>query len=560
MKKSIFYKLIYICLIALIISGAVSAFILQANYENTRIGELTQLLQTASKATDSKDASYISSITGGNRITVMDMEGNVISDSSIDQPMENHRLRPEVSSAIDGNVGVSKRTSSTINTEMMYIAVNSGSSIYRISLPVSGVDTSFLKLIPAIFAGIALACCVAALLSGGISRSLIAPLVSINENLDHIKRKEYDKVNFAPSKYEEISSITNAIDGVLEELSGYIEDISKQNDKMDFILNNMGQGMVLVDENTNIIHCNRYASMLFKNSTSIVGNSLLSLTGEDKICNRTEECIKSGVSRMFDISIHGGVYSVVIDFINTSWQQKGAFILITDVTEIRSRQKLRQEFVDGVAHDLKNPIASIGENADMLRRGLIKDDEQKKEYLHEIVDESIHMKEVIDDLLILSVLDETKDIADCPAIHVYDICTSVEEKLLPMSREMNLSMKVEGNKDTLVKMKPEHLEKVMTELMTNAIKYNVNGGKVMVTVEQKGEKAKISISNTGPGIDPILIPRLFERFYREEQNRSAKIKGAGLGLAIIKHIISLYEGRISVKCIPDVGTTFTVKI
>ncbi len=129
-----------------------------------------------------------------------------------------------------------------------------------------------------------------------------------------------------------------------------------------------------------------------------------------------------------------------------------------------------------------------------------------------------------------------------------------------MSREMNLSMKVEGNKDTLVKMKPEHLEKVMTELMTNAIKYNVNGGKVMVTVEQKGEKAKISISNTGPGIDPILIPRLFERFYREEQNRSAKIKGAGLGLAIIKHIISLYEGRISVKCIPDVGTTFTVKI
>lgn len=560
MKKSIFYKLIYICLIALIISGAVSAFILQANYENTRIGELTQLLQTASKATDSKDASYISSITGGNRITVMDMEGNVISDSSIDQPMENHRLRPEVSSAIDGNVGVSKRTSSTINTEMMYIAVNSGSSIYRISLPVSGVDTSFLKLIPAIFAGIALACCVAALLSGGISRSLIAPLVSINENLDHIKRKEYDKVNFAPSKYEEISSITNAIDGVLEELSGYIEDISKQNDKMDFILNNMGQGMVLVDENTNIIHCNRYASMLFKNSTSIVGNSLLSLTGEDKICNRTEECIQSGVSRMFDISIHGGVYSVVIDFINTSWQQKGAFILITDVTEVRSRQKLRQEFVDGVAHDLKNPIASIGENADMLRRGLIKDDEQKKEYLHEIVDESIHMKEVIDDLLILSVLDETKDIADCPAIHVYDICTSVEEKLLPMSREMNLSMKVEGNKDTLVKMKPEHLEKVMTELMTNAIKYNVNGGKVMVTVEQKGEKAKISISNTGPGIDPILIPRLFERFYREEQNRSAKIKGAGLGLAIIKHIISLYEGRISVKCIPDVGTTFTVKI
>ncbi|MBQ5849966.1 MAG: GHKL domain-containing protein, partial [Lachnospiraceae bacterium] len=91
-------------------------------------------------------------------------------------------------------------------------------------------------------------------------------------------------------------------------------------------------------------------------------------------------------------------------------------------------------------------------------------------------------------------------------------------------------------------------------------KYNRHSGEIIVNLEQKGEKAVISISNTGPGIDTVLIPRLFERFYREEQNRSSRIHGAGLGLAIIKHILSLYDGRISVKCNPNVITTFKVTI
>lgn len=559
MKKSIFYKLVYTCLIALIISGAVAAFILQSNYENTRINELTQLLKTASMATESKDAGYISSITGGKRITIIDMEGNVLSDSAVKGQLENHKLRPEVTGAAEGKVGVSKRVSSTMDTEMLYIAIDHQNTIYRISLPISGVDKSFLQLIPAILAGIALASLAAILLSGGISNSLIAPLTNIVDNLDHINKKEYDKVNFSRSKYEEINSITGAIDGILEELSGYIEDISKQNDKMDFILNYMGQGMILIDENTDIILCNRYVGMLFKSDIS-VGNSLISLTGDNKINSGAKECISAGTSRMFDMEIDGGVYSVVINSVNTSWQQKGAFILITDITEIRNRQKLRQEFVDNVVHNLRSPIAAIGENSSALNSGMIKDEESQNEYLDEIIKETDHMKEVIDDLLILSVLDETKDVEKRPAIHAYDICNSVQEKLIPMSREMKLSMQIEGNKDTLIRMKPEHFEKVISELMTNAIKYNQEGGKVQIKLEQVEDKVKISIFNTGPGIDPILIPRLFERFYREEQNRNANIQGAGLGLAIIKHIIALYNGSISVKCTPNVGTTFKITV
>lgn len=559
MKKSIFYKLIYVCSIALIISGAVSSFILQSNYENTLIEQQTQLLKTACEATHSADAFHLSALTGGNRITVIDFEGNVISDSHAGTITENHKLRPEVSSALNEGTGISKRISATLGNEMLYIAIKDDNYIYRLAIPDGGVDQSFLRLLPAILIGASLAAVVAILLAGGISNSLIAPLKSISGNLEHIKKKEYDKVNFKHSKYEEIRSITSAIDSVLEELTGYIKDISMQNDKMDFILKNMGQALILVDENTNIIHSNLYADMLFKAEKSPVGLSISSLTGNNKISVRTKECIENDTSRIFDFDLDTGVYSIVIRPLHTSWQNRGAFILITDVSEARGRQRLRQEFVDGVVHDLRDPIADIGENAAILDHAL-KDQDRYKDAVHEITAKSTRMQEVIDDLLILNVLDEGKEVANPPTIHAYDICTAVEEKLLPLSRKMNISVSIEGNKHTVVKILPEHFEKIMTELMTNAIKYNEQNGKIVINLEQKDNKARISISNTGPGIDPVLIPRLFERFYREEQNRNARIQGAGLGLSIVKHILSLYDGYISVRCSPEVDTTFRVTI
>lgn len=560
MKKSIFCKLLYICFISLVIAGAVSAFIFQGTIEKSKTEEYTQLLKTATMATDSLDANYMSGLTGGHRITVIDLAGNVLSDSQVKQPLENHRLRPEVYSAIEGKVGISQRTSATLGTDMLYIAVNDGDMIYRISIPISGVDRSFLQLLPAIIIGIIIASIVAVVLAGGISNSLISPLSNINENIQYIKNKEYDKVSFSMSKYDEINEMTATIERLLGELTGHIEDMDMYNDKMEFILNNMSQGMILLDEDTNIILYNRYAGMLFKVHDLGAGVPLTSLTGDNKINERVQQCIESGISRMFDMEINGGTYAVVIKPVKTSWQPKGAFVMLTDVTEVRSRQKLRQQFVDGVVHDLRNPIASIGENAATLCKDIEKGTPVQKEYLDEIVEETEHMQEVIDDLLILSVLDESKEEAKRPAIHAYDICTSVQEKLIPMSKEKNLSIQIDGNKDTLIHMKPEHFEKVMTELMTNAIKYNENNGKVQVTMEQKGDRAKISIFNTGPGIDPILIPRLFERFYREEQNRNAQIQGAGLGLAIIKHILTLYDGNISVKYQPDSGITFKITI
>ncbi|MBQ5851026.1 MAG: PAS domain-containing protein, partial [Lachnospiraceae bacterium] len=451
MKKSIFYKLIYICLIALIISGAVSAFILQHNYEENIINELTQVLNTAVLGTNSKDAKYLSSITDNNRITVIDLYGNVLSDSHNDNITENHSLRPEVSSALKGDIGVSKRQSATLGKDMLYIAMRYDNSVYRIAVEAGGVDRSFLQLIPAIAFGITIACIVAVLLSGGISNSLIAPLMEVNENVGRIKRKEYDRVCFKPSKYEEINSITHAIDIMLEEVSGYIEDISIQNDKMEFILNNMGQGMILVDEDTTILHSNRYAHMLFKAKNSFVGLSLEELTGDNKISTRVQECIESDTSRVFDFPMDAGVFSVAIRPLHTGWQKNGAYIIITDVSELRGRQKLRQEFVDGVVHDLRNPIASIGENAQALSKSLSSNQEHK-EALDKITTQSKHMQEVIDNLLILNVLDEAKDIAQKPPVNVYDICKTVEERLLTMSKEMALSVTIDGNKNTLAKV------------------------------------------------------------------------------------------------------------
>lgn len=558
MKKSIFYKTLYICIIVLIISGGVSAFILQSNYEQSNVSHLQSILTTASKATSSMDASYISSLTGGHRITIIDTDGNVISDSSVDEPMENHILRPEISAALNGDMGVSKRISSTMDTEMMYVAINNGDVIYRIAIEISGVDASFIKLLPAIIAGILVAGIVAVFLSKNIVDSAVKPLIEINESLENIYRKDYENVNLPTCKYDEINSITNAIGEVVSDLCGYIENISRQNDKMDFILNNMAQGLVLVDEESKIIHCNRFSSLLFGAADPAPGKDLLYLTRDKAIVESVNKVISSDSSLIFDITMGDYTYSVFINPIHASWQKNGALIMITDVTQDRSRQKLRQQFVANASHDLKTPITSIGGFAELLVNGLVKGEEKQEEYLQRIVDQCKYMQDIISDLLELSELDEMSQISDPPVINAYEVCKDVKEELNPMAQPLNLHIDINGSEDITVKMRADHFKKVISELMTNAIKYNKENGCVNIDLSSHGEKTKITISDTGCGINPMHIPRLFERFYREDKSRNSRIPGTGLGLSIVKHIVSIYGGSIDISSTKDESTVFTI--
>lgn len=558
MKKSIFYKTLYICIIVLIISGGVSAFILQSNYEQSSVSHLQSILTTASKATNSMDASYISSLTGGHRITIIDTDGNVISDSSVDEPMGNHILRPEIAAAINGDMGVSKRISATMDTEMMYVAINNGGVIYRIAIEINGVDASFIKLLPAIIAGILVAGIVAVFLSKNIVDSAVKPLLEINESLENIYRKDYENVNLPICKYDEINSITNAIGEVVSDLCGYIENISKQNDKMDFILNNMAQGLVLVDEESKIIHCNRFSSLLFGSADPASGKDLLYLTRDKAIVESVNKVISSDSSLIFDIIMGDYIYSVFINPIHASWQKNGALIMITDVTQDRSRQKLRQQFVANASHDLKTPITSIGGFAELLANGLVKGEEKQEEYLQRIVEQCKYMQEIISDLLELSELDEMSQISDPPVINAYEICKDVKEELTPMSQPLNLNIDINGSADITVKMRADHFKKIISELMTNAIKYNKENGCVNIDLSAHGEKTKITISDTGCGINPMHIPRLFERFYREDKSRNSRIPGTGLGLSIVKHIVSIYGGSIDISSTKDESTVFTI--
>lgn len=558
MKKSIFYKMLYVCIVALLLSGAVSAFILQNNYEQNRVKELEMLITASSQASDSTDAAYLSSILGGDRITIIDLKGDVISDSSVQEPLENHKLRPEVISAMNGEVGVSKRISATVDAEMLYVAVNRNNLIYRIAVPISGLDTSFLKQLPAILTGVVVSGIVAVFLVSNIVNSAVKPLTDINSSLSHINDKDYDDVKLPPCKYEEINSITRVINEVVSELSGYIEDISRQNDKMDFILNNMAQGLVLTDSDSNIIHCNRFASLLFESIEAPIGKPLVYLTRENKIVESAEKAISTGASVMFDINREDFVYCILIKPVHASWQRDGALIMITDVTQERSRQHMRQQFVGNVSHDLKTPITSIGGFAELLSSGLVTSEEKQQEYLERILDQSQYMERVINDLLELSALDETTEIENPPTINAYDACCEVRDSLLPMADDLKLNLEVKGSKTTTVKMEPDHFKKVINELMTNAIKYNKENGSVSVELATRGDKTQIKVSDTGCGINPLHIPRLFERFYREDESRNSRIPGTGLGLSIIKHIVSIYGGSISVSSTPDSSTVFKI--
>ncbi|MGL5972205.1 MAG: sensor histidine kinase, partial [Oscillospiraceae bacterium] len=241
------------------------------------------------------------------------------------------------------------------------------------------------------------------------------------------------------------------------------------------------------------------------------------------------------------------------------YRKKGYIIIVTDVTETRNLLEVRQEFFSNASHELKTPITSIIGFSEILINDLVKNKDKEKEYLNKILTNSFKMSNIINDILQISNLDEKKT-DEIHSVNVKDIILQVIDDIKPQIKEMNVNVNLNVKSDFNIYINTQNLKDILTNLIENAVKYNKKNGDIFICYEKNGNKMKLSIEDTGIGIDEKYIDRCFERFFIVNKSRHNKFGSTGLGLAIVKNIVNLYNGEIFIDSSLGKGTKITLII
>lgn len=567
MRKTIFLRLMLLCTVALCISALITAVLLQSDIKVDQVEQNLALLKAADQMEGLPQqpqelAAALSDLYFNYRVTIIAPEGQVLGDSHVAlEQLENHLDRPEVAAALRNGAASATRHSKTMGQEMLYVALlRSNGTVLRMQITIQELQSLLHAQLPAVLLGLVASLLVALWMSRALTNTLLKPVEEIAAGIQRIEEGNYGQ-RLPDPPYEEYASLTANVNSLSHTVESSLASLSHERDKLHFLLNSMRQGVVVVDGWMRIVLCNNSAATLLGESEPLEGKSLYNLTHRSEILSNVEKCISTRTSSVFDLPFpaQSQIYSVSINPVNSQWLEVGVIIIFTDVTETRKAEKLRREFVANASHELKTPVTSIRGFAELLASGIVIDPERVKDYLRRIENESARMDSLISDILRLSSLEENTKPRNLQRLSLWQVAEEIIGDLQIQAKNKEVTLHL-GGEEVYITADKLDMEQLLTNLTENAIKYNVPGGKVTITLGQDQGRTLICVSDTGIGIPEADTIRIFERFYRVDKGRSRGVGGTGLGLSIVKHIVSYYQGKIEVKSRLGQGTQIFVTI
>jgi two-component system phosphate regulon sensor histidine kinase PhoR len=488
--------------------------------------------------------------------------------------MENHLYRPEISTAIETrSVGQAIRESATQNIEVYYYARYQPELdlLIRTAMPMvtylealNSIEVQFL-----VFFGIAL---LALVLIGLLSAAFLTkPLTDLKKASIAMSGGNYKvRVVQRLDDKTEIGEVSRAFNTMAGKLETVVLELDDKNLEMNAILNSIGNSILVVDKNLNVTFMNRYTREEFVDQSYSEEKTypLISIVHSREVENTANRVIsdKKAEHAEMVINTRKGTKSFrVIALPMTSPKFGGAIITFQDVTQMQKLQQMRSEFVSNVTHELKTPLTSIRGFVDTLRQGAMKNPEVAERFLEIIDVEAERLYKLISDILSLSEIEEMKQDSDAS---VFDLNPLFDEVMVLLDDEavakhvtMITSEVEEISEPFMVKANRYRIKQILINLIENAIKYNVDNGKVYISAERSStDEVVLKVRDTGYGIAKEHLPRIFERFYRVDKSRSKELGGTGLGLSIVKHIAMLYGGNASAESTVGQGSEFTVTL
>lgn len=555
MKKKIIVTNVIIVVFALLILFLSGISITKSIYKKQAEERIIDVANIYAENYTSSDK-VVKNVPKDYRVTVVDKAGKVLSDSETADVsnMENHIDREEIVAALHGKPVAVTRRSDTTNKDMVYSAVKVDLSaddyvFVRVSTPVDSVNLYATSTILPNFYVLIAAIIAAVILSVVLTKSLVKPMAEIKNSLIALNNGTFTPTT--PSEKDpEINKMLSEINDIGEKLSDTITTVSEDNKKLDYILNNVSDGIVVITANGNIEVMNDNAKLVFDVKNDAISSNYTVLSANEKFISAVSDAVNERINKVFEFTTAAhDVYLTSIRCLDGGM----TIIVLSDITAVKHGEEIRSEFFANASHELKTPLTAIKGFNDVI--GMKSKDDGIRTLSAKIDKEVNRVVSLIDDMLNLSKLETTKT----PIVEKVDLVAvayDAEESISALARDKNVNIEISG--EGVVEMEKDHAYELVKNLMENAVRYNEDGGHVFVSVDEKSDKVTLKVKDDGIGIDEENQSRIFERFYRVNKSRSRETGGTGLGLSIVKHVAELYGAKLTLSSTLGAGTEITV--
>ena len=543
MTSKIFRSTLLVAGVVLLCSFGVIIGVLYRHFTQVQVAQLKDELSLAVTGTEQYGNAFLENVEASRfRITWIDTDGTVLMDTWADQTaMENHADREEIRQAFETGYGSAVRTSATLTEQTYYEARKlANGTVLRVSVNQQAAWFLMVGLLWPIAVIAAIAMILSAVLARRMARKIVEPLnrLDLEQPLKNIV-------------YDELSPLLRRIHRQHNQIAAHMEQLRHKADEFQQITGSMQDGLVVISSEGIVLSINPAAQRVFEAEEACIGKYFLSVDRSAAIRDEVNDALDKGHGHA-RMNRNGRDYQFELSRIESDREIIGAVVLIFDITEQLYTEKIRREFSANVSHELKTPLQGIIGSAELLESGLVKSEDVPR-FVGHIRKEASRLVDLINDIIRLSQLDEGA-VMPAESVDLLQICREVQETLTPSAAKKNVTISVCGEGFSLSGVR-RMLQELVYNLCDNAIRYNVPGGSVRITVGNR----QIRVQDTGIGIPAEHQSRVFERFYRVDKSHSKQTGGTGLGLSIVKHAAAYHNAAIDLQSTPGQGTTVTIQ-
>lgn len=530
---------------------------------------LTERLQAAGQTIDlDVEADRVGALTHA-RVTLLGADGRVIGDSteppSALSGLENHASRPEVVDAYRTGVGIARRHSATLDTDLLYAAVpirQAPVSLVRLALPLTDVDEQVAAVGRSLLSALVVALLCAVALAWLSSQVLARRVQAVAAAATRYAAGDFSQP-VPEHGHDELGTVARTLDGTARELGRRMMELADDRARMEAILAGMSEGVIVCNAQGRILLANDAARRLLRADDLAVGQHHLEVLRHPDVgellaaamAGRTPEGLEFSPPRDPNRTIVARAAPVA------AAGTQGVVLVLHDISDLRHADRIRRDFVANVSHELRTPLTAIQGYVEALLDDDPPDAAEARRFLGIIDRQASRMERLVRDLLRLARLEAGQEPVERVPFQTDTIFAGVITELDAAidARHQQVVCTVEPDAAGLVS-DPGKLHDAVKNLLENAVAYAPPATRIDLTASRDGDTVVLSVRDEGPGIPEADLARIFERFYRVDKARSRESGGTGLGLSIVKHLVSLLGGRVTAVNRPRGGAEFSIHL